>query len=70
MAKQKKEAHLCAIRLDTETYGWLIRYCDANEMSMSQVMRKALKVYRIAVDKKKVIASNKDKEEQKANEEV
>ena len=44
--------HVCSIRLTTEEYGWLVRYCEKNDMSISAVMRKALKTYRIALSSK------------------
>jgi hypothetical protein len=49
----ESKAHICSIRLTTEEYGWLVRYCEKNDMTISSAMRKALKVYRGALEKKK-----------------
>ena len=43
------KSHQISVKLTTEEYGWLIRYCDKNELSMAAVMRKALKTYRAAL---------------------
>lgn len=47
------KAHVCSIRLGTEEYGWLVRYCEKNDMSMSAAIRKALNFYRGALVKSK-----------------
>ncbi len=49
----ESKAHICSIRFTTEEYGWLVRYCEKNDMTISTVVRKALKVYRGALEKKK-----------------
>lgn len=48
-----------SLRIPQEDYGWLQRYSTANDMTPSQVMRKALKLYRVAIQKQ----NNKLKEQ-------
>lgn len=57
----KEKTHVCSIRLDTELYGWLIRYCSTNDFSMSQAMRRALKFYRYQLERKEKSDSEKAK---------
>lgn len=51
--------HICSIRFTTEEYGWLVRYCEKNDTTISAVVRKALKTYRSALAQK-VKAAKKD----------
>ncbi len=48
----ESKAHVCSIRFTTEEYGWLVRYSEKNDMSISQVVRRAVKTYRIALASK------------------
>ena len=47
------KGHVCSIRFTTEEYGWLIRYCEKNDVSISTVVRKAVKTYRAALNAKR-----------------
>ena len=41
------------IRLPLEDYGWLQRYGEKNDMTTSQVIRKAIRMYIVATNAKK-----------------
>lgn len=43
------KTQVCSIRFTTEEYGWLVRYCEKNDTSISATIRKALKTYRSAL---------------------
>jgi hypothetical protein len=45
--------HQISIKLTTEEYGWLVRYCEKNDVSMASVVRKGFRMYRAALDQKK-----------------
>ena len=49
-----------SFRLPLEDYGWLIRYADKNDMTTSQVLRKALRMYRAAIVKAKEAKDGKE----------
>ncbi len=53
------KSHQISVKLTTEEYGWLVRYCDKNDITMAAVMRKALKTYRAAL-----AAKSKQKEQE------
>ena len=57
MAIQKEPKQVCSLRLGVNEYGWLVRYCDEQDITMSYVMRKALQMYRTAITNKR----NKEK---------
>ena len=52
--------HVCSIRFTTEEYGWLARYAEKNDTTISAVVRRAVKTYRKAV---KVKAEQRKSEE-------
>lgn len=41
------------VKLTVEDYGWLIRYSEKNDITASQVVRKALHMYRLATNNSK-----------------
>jgi hypothetical protein len=45
--------HQISIKLTTEEYGWLVRYCEKNDVSMASVVRKGFRMYRTALEQKK-----------------
>jgi hypothetical protein len=57
---KENRTHVCSIRFSTEEYGWLVRYCEKNDVSLSSVVRKSVKMYRSALASK---AKRKNNEE-------
>lgn len=55
--------HQVSIKLTTEEYGWLIRYCDKNDVSMASVIRKGFRMYRAAIQQKKQILQERQQKE-------
>lgn len=56
-----KKGHKLNIQLTEEEYGWLVRYADKTDQSMSAVVRKGLHLY-IAMLKKKSQAKEQSNE--------
>lgn len=48
----EKKAHKLNVQLTEEEYGWLVRYADRTDQSMSSVVRKALRMYISVLAKK------------------
>lgn len=57
--EQRKE-HQVSIKLTTEEYGWLVRYCDSHDVSMASVIRKGFRMYRTLLEKKKAEKAKKE----------
>lgn len=47
-----KKGQKLNVQLTEEEYGWLVRYADKTDQSMSSVMRKALRLYIAMIAKK------------------
>lgn len=41
------------VKIPIEDYGWIQRYADKNDMTFSQVVRKAVRMYIVATNSKK-----------------
>ena len=52
------------IKIPLQEYGWISRYAAKNDMTMSQVVRKAIRMYITAVEQRK------QQKEQQANSET
>lgn len=48
---EDKKVHQISVKLTTEEYGWLVRYCDKHDVSMASIVRKGFRMYRAAVTK-------------------
>ena len=57
---KENRTHVCSIRFSTEEYGWLVRYCEKNDVSLSAVVRKSVKMYRSALASKAKRKSNEE----------
>ena len=51
------KVHQVTIKLTTEEYGWLERYCQKHDVSKASVIRKGFRMYRAALIKKKQSAA-------------
>lgn len=47
-----KKDHSLNVRVTEEEYGWLIRYANRTDQSIADVVRKAIRLYIIAIAKK------------------
>ena len=47
------KVHQVTIKLSTEEYGWLERYCQEHDLAKAVVIRKGFRMYRAALMKKK-----------------
>ncbi len=47
------KTHQVSVKLTTEEYGWLMKYCEKNDLSMASVIRKGFRMYRAAITQRK-----------------
>lgn len=53
-----KKGHKLNVQLMEEEYGWLVRYAEKTDQSMSNIMRKALRLYITVIAKKQKEKAN------------